>query len=400
MKAAGAEARWAAGQFPFPTMTPGVRRLAFGDLEPVVGDRPVPVTDDDVALLVHHGLAGTARRVARTVAVELPETAFALLDVAALHAVHATMVMVRRSQPALETLTGAGVPWVVTKGPGVAGFEPAGERPFGDLDVVVAPRDFATARRLLGSLGFEERTESRQPWSLFDRHCREAVNLRSPAGGSVDLHHHVPPWRWTRRLTADLLLAHPQTVTVAGVALPVASPEVNLLVCALHTVSDRNAPGSGLRVWRDVLVLAHRVDAADAVALARRVGLDGWLRWVLGRYPERLQPRHLLDRLDGAGSRRAGPRGLDRWTTVRPLLSPTVAHALRLPTANALLYGGGLLTPSRAFLDDRFPGHVRPYRAWWRHLRATWRHPEGGRWRGGVAMPSLRPGTEAKQETS
>ena len=206
--------------------------------------------------------------------------------------------IVRRGAEILEMLDHAGIPYVVTKGPGVAACYPLiTDRPFSDLDILVTASDFRQAHSIIGRAGYEEDAVSRQPWGYFDRWCREAINLKRSDGGSVDLHHHIPPWLWGKGLLFAGILERSRVRRLFGVDLRVASAEDNLLVTALHVVSDRNRPGQTLLTWRDVAQLAKVADPTVASDLAQRAGLAGWLLAILRALPAPLQPGALVSSL-------------------------------------------------------------------------------------------------------
>jgi hypothetical protein len=174
----------------------------------------------------------------------------------------------------------------VTKGPGIA-LEGAtvADRAYIDLDVLVEPVHFNAARCALSSVGYKEEIRSVQPWRSFDQYCREAINLRTEGGGSIDLHHRVAPWYWSTGLSRNLLRAAVRPTDVFGLQLPLVSAEHNLLVAALH--SDKNHTGQTYRAWRDLLVLARRCCVDSVVKqLAKRDYTNGW-RGSLAAYRQR-----------------------------------------------------------------------------------------------------------------
>ncbi len=108
-----------------------------------------------------------------------------------------TLGVVAGTIPVIRAMSERGIPFAISKGPGIAlAYPNANERPFGDIDVLVPKRHFLSAQRLLASHAYTKDIRNVTPWSWFDRRCQEAVNMRGPDGGSIDLHHHVPPWLW------------------------------------------------------------------------------------------------------------------------------------------------------------------------------------------------------------
>ena len=267
---------------------------------------------------------------------------------------------------AVAALRAHGISCAVSKGPGIARTYPlATDRVFCDLDVIVAPASFARAHRVLSDLGFAEELRSRQPWAYFDRWCREGVNLRSAVGGSVDLHHHVPPWRWGRALEAKALIDRAVDVTVNGVTLPCLSAEDNLLVAALHVVSDRNNPGATLMIWRDIVQLAHAADPARIADRAHATGLNGWLAAVLDALPPSVRPHELAAEI--RPGRLRDPARLGALLASPPPRARR-AQTLRLPVPGAIAFAAGMAVPRRRFLTEKFPSDDAPYARWWRDL--------------------------------
>ncbi|HEY4929207.1 MAG TPA: nucleotidyltransferase family protein [Acidimicrobiales bacterium] len=336
----------------------------FADHGPIPSENAWLVEGPEV---IGHGLAGVARRLIHERSLTVPPDITRAIQEAQFEELTMSALAVNRSQAGLAALEAAGVHYAVTKGPGIAILGRAvSDRPYVDLDVVVDPADFGEARNVLARGGFTEREETRQPWSTFDRHCREAVNLRTPIGGSIDLHHRVSPWFWSGELSRAVLAASVPRTGVFGVELPLASPVHNLLACALHVVSDKGRPGQTVRVWRDLVVLVAACDVDEVVQAAAATGLVEWLAWILGCLPVDVRPRELMAKLDG----QAGDvRGRFRLTKLMPPgigANPLLGHAFRLPVPNAALYVAGMLMPSPTFLRHRYPDRGQRYLTWWR----------------------------------
>jgi hypothetical protein len=317
-------------------------------------------------ILGEQRLAATARRFARDRNIELPDEVSSFLLDAEFAWAAVTIDAVESSALALAALRDEGIEFAITKGPGIARFQQRfQERPYSDLDVIVRPGDFRGAYHVLRSIGFAEEQKNRQPWPIFNRYCREAINLRTDAGGSLDLHHRIPPWYWGTGLDAGRLLAEAATQSVRGVDLPCVSARHNLLISALHIFSDRNRPGQSLLVWRDLLTMISVCPAHEVVAEALEVGLAGWLRWMIRYLPAERNCAALLDALDGADTKVKGRRRLQ--LLMPPALGSRhlIGQALRLPAANGALYLAGMVVPSPSFLGERFPDERRRYRRWW-----------------------------------
>jgi hypothetical protein len=351
----------------FPKLTAVVEAVLFVDFaEPSEEMLRSAWTNNDLEVIARQRLASLALRMVRTHSLDLPRSYVAALRTASFAASSKTFALTQASARALAALGSTKIPFVVSKGPGVALVcRSLSDRPFTDLDVLVAPADFGRALREMAALGYVEEPQSRPPWPWFCRYCMEAVNLRNPDGGSIDLHHHVPPWLWARELDSKLLIAAGEMRHFSGSDLPLLPPVYNLLVTALHVVSDHDRPGQTLMAWRDVVTLAHASSARDVVAAAEVSGLVGWLRWIIGELPDKVRPTGLWGILE---SSEAQPSSAFR---LRRLLSPAfssrhaVGHALRLPLANSSCYLAGMVVPSRKFLGAKLAKPTLPYFRWW-----------------------------------
>ena len=270
--------------------------------------------------------------------------------------------VVATGRETVELLADQGFAVAVSKGPGIAACYPvAHTRPFSDLDLLVEPARFPTALALLRDRGWAEADRNVQPRAYFDLRCREAVNLERGPGESIDLHHHVPPWLWSTGIQLPALVARAEVTD----GLPLLTPADNLLVAALHTVSDKNKPGKTLIIWRDLALLARRGPVADAVARAAETGLSGWLRAVLSALPAPVRPHDLIAALPNAPLPR--PRRLA--LALAPATGERTVGAtqlLRLPVVNSAAYFAGMLAPSSQFLARKYPADRHPYLTWLR----------------------------------
>lgn len=348
----------------FPKLGPAATATLLADF----ATSPDPSADDwrsELSTIVDHRLAATAIRVIRERALEIDPEAHRALQESAFAWAGRMQIVALNSSAALEQLERSGIRFAVTKGPTIARFYPSVmERPFVDLDVLVRPIDFWQAIRVLRELGYEEPSESLMPWPFLNRHGREAVNLGHPSRGSIDLHHHVPPWLWSGSV-AQLVVDDPEYITACGIRMPAASAEQDLLIAALHVVSDKNRPGQSLIPWRDLLVLSRACDARSVVEMASAAGLTGWLRSMLGALPMSVRPTALIEALSENPA--ASPSG---WRLRHLLKGHAGGHVafsqpLRLPAPNAAAWLGGMMLPSPAFLRRHLPSTRHRYRAWY-----------------------------------
>jgi hypothetical protein len=280
-----------------------------------------------------------------------------------------SLVVVKGSEVS-TTLQAAGIPNVAVKGPTIAATYPSWQdRPFADLDLYVSVDQFREAVALCQSRGMVEDDVNRQPRQWIDWTCREALNLVGGSGVSIDLHHHVPPWFWGRDLRGTDLISRGKPFEMLGHTLTGAPPEDNLLIAALHVVSDKNAPGATLMIWRDLAQLSLTVDVDVVVRRASDVGLAGWLLGVLQQLPAKVQPSDLVRALRTVPLRLRGRRRLELVLSDR--LSPAgvvATQSLRLPAWRAAAFTAGMLFPSRDFLDKSLPDARYRRIEWWTHV--------------------------------
>jgi hypothetical protein len=354
----------------FPALDPLIKAVLLHDFQASPAFGPGDWERASPAVCVN-GLAAVALRMIRESGGNIPTAVLQQLRTSAFEVSARNLKIVAAGQEALDRLDAAAIDYVITKGPGLAAASRhAHERPYSDLDIVVSKERFEPARALFEGLGYVESGSSRQSWAALDRIAREAVNLRDGRGGSVDLHHHIPPWIWGRTLTFDRLRRAAVRVDVGGTSLWCASAEGNFIVVALHLVSDRNRPGATLMIWRDLLVLAEVCRPEILQRLARDLGLTGWLQWVLTRFPAEIYAAHLRHLLEPQVHRQPIPAA----RRLRLLLPPhigskhLVSQPLRLPAWRGALYCLGGIVPSRSFLlaQGLEPDGGRRYLTWWK----------------------------------
>jgi hypothetical protein len=352
----------------FPTIGPATIASLFHGVEGAPQAPADPsVWDEELTAITAQRLSGLALSAARGRGVALRAETESNLREAQLATAARALAVESAALEVIAVLEGRRVPVVVTKGPGIADVYPQRtQRPYGDIDVLVPPERFETAMRALHAAGFSAYFRDGEPRGYFDRHCREGVNLVRDDGGSIDLHHHVPPWVWGDRLTFAELRPSSHELEVAGGRIRVADPMHNLLIAALQVISDRREePGHKLLIWRDVVSLADVCDPAAVARFARRVGLDWYLAFVLRQLPAFVRPVGLSQEL---GQPKTPVGDLLR---LRLLVPPgigsrhQIAQVFRLPIPNATAFLAGYLVPSSRFLERRF-GSRLAYRAWWR----------------------------------
>ena len=143
----------------------------------------------------------------------------------------------------------------------------------------------------------QEPTALADPEQVLSRGSEPPKQLRR----FLDVHHRIPPWYWGEGIKfADVQNGAENIVVSGGGELPCASSVDNLLISALHIVSDKNHPGWNLMAWRDFIQLAHTADPFQVVKRARESHLCGWINWIIEQYPPPLRPTGLVHVCAGA----------------------------------------------------------------------------------------------------
>lgn len=129
------------------------------------------------------------------------------------------------------------IPVAIFKGPLLAqmAYGEISLRQAGDIDLLIARRDFTQARLLLESLGYEmtPRLTAAQLASHLNNHC-EIQFMRDEWLTVVDLHWDLAPRSFVFGLKADEVMSRLQTVSLAGTAVETFGAEDLLLYQAMH----------------------------------------------------------------------------------------------------------------------------------------------------------------------
>ena len=183
----------------------------------------------------------------------------------------------------------AGLSWVAMKGPVVAAllYASAGDRTYGDLDLLVDRRDFPKAVQVLEDLGYAHDIHN---WALAEQMLAGQVGLAT-ATVHVDLHWHLHYSEEDRRPFAfpiEAMIERGRRVAVSGVDTPTLDPIDTLLTLAFHAA---RSDGHRLMWFKDVerSVVVDRPDFDELVQRARAYRCGGPVGLILNR------ARYLLD---------------------------------------------------------------------------------------------------------
>jgi hypothetical protein len=209
-----------------------------------------------------------------------------------------------------SALQAAGIDCLLLKGPAMARRlypDAAACRNYGDIDLLVAPRHYEAAGRVLAALGFTDRSPSIRA-SEAARLPARAWRRDGAAHVTIDLHrgfHHVTD----RSAWWDRLTLHREVLELEGQAVAIPDRVGCAVIAALHA-AKRTSPDKPLedlgrairlfddKVWREAALVAGSVGARDAfaaalcrvnagAALAARLGLTvtdpvAWFRATAG----------------------------------------------------------------------------------------------------------------------
>jgi hypothetical protein len=320
---------------------------------------------EEAEFIVGEGLAGIAFQLARNVPGADPATVEWLRRVT-FETQLRSMAAMLAARRIFQRLNDKFIPVVVIKGPAVERYHPLHwPRTYGDVDVLVSAGDYPEVIRVCQSELFTD-PASTPPWPWFDRICKEGVNLHSHDGGNIDVHHHVPPWVFGRRLTAENVIASSSVGTLSDLKVRLASLEHSLVIASLHVLNDLWRGRSGLVSWRDIIVLLRNVGMDRAVEVFTEVGLT----WLLDLVTVSLRS-YLPEAAVPVRAAAHGPPFDIRtriavlgWDNDSTLSRHRVSFAARLPVANALAFIGGCVLPQRRYVYEYYD----TYRNYWRRL--------------------------------
>jgi Uncharacterised nucleotidyltransferase len=157
--------------------------------------------------------------------------------------------------------------WVAMKGPVVASllYPGVGDRTYGDLDLLVARRDFPRAVAILEDLGYQHDIHN---WALAEEMLAGQVGLAT-SSVHVDLHWHLHYSERDRRpftFPIDAMIDRGRRVVVSGVETPTLDPVDTLLTLAFHAA---RSDGHRLMWFKDV-ERSIAIDKPDLDELVRR----------------------------------------------------------------------------------------------------------------------------------
>jgi Uncharacterised nucleotidyltransferase len=174
-----------------------------------------------------------------------------------------------------HALAVSGIDHLFIKGPTVADWLYAlGERPFVDVDVLVAPGDLGRTLGVLAEAGYDDTIAGTAPGEAAEH--SHPLRLRDGTGVEVDVHDRFPGFGVAAADVWRMLHARRSDVVVAHVEVPAPDRSSRLLLIALHAARDgrrsakaradvERAVKQPVALWRDAVDLARRLDALPAL---------------------------------------------------------------------------------------------------------------------------------------
>ena len=304
-----------------------------------------------VAAALHHNLGAFAAAAIERGALELEQDARErLLREHAMAVLHATMLRgeLAAIEPVLAEACGAAP--ILIKGPAVADrYYPRRQlRPFVDLDLLVPADRLRIAAKALSARGFETLEEFRPGFAETFGHDLHVVR-RVGDLLLLELHWRVGDDRVGLRLDHARIAADAVRLDVEGAPVAVPSDADQLLILALHLLSDR----AKRLAWIHDLALVGAAASDDTWAAAfDDAGEELGLAWVLHRALDYARRFLLFDR-----PRPAAPGPPPPWGPLRAVeeidvyAAPHVGHLLALDWRARAGYLRTVLVPGRGGLD-------------------------------------------------
>jgi hypothetical protein len=215
-------------------------------------------------------------------------------------------------------------------------YDEPDERPDGDIDLLVAPNQFAAGRLALGKLGFRKGPAGTH---AHEEKYHEVWIRGGPLPGVVELHRTLFFLAEPPALVWERLSAGAQTIVVAGAEVSVPGAAASALIAALHAIHH----GVGYqKPQRDLERAVARVDVETwraAQVLAEELGVELPFAAGLRLAPGGLALSQQLGLPDVTGSRYFrllaitapdGATGIERLVTTRGLGARLKLLALEL----------------------------------------------------------------------
>jgi hypothetical protein len=169
------------------------------------------------------------------------------------------------------SLSDRGVRAIVLKGPALAGwlYDGPHQRPYGDVDLLVAPQTFDLAEVCLDQLGFRYPLAGARP-NEQATHAHEWVRKR-PLRAAVDLHRSLYWIRIPEAAAWEILSRDTDVIEIGGASVEVLARPARALVVALHAAQHGRDSRKPLRDLERALAVGHDGLWREAADLATQL---------------------------------------------------------------------------------------------------------------------------------
>ena len=286
----------------------------------------------------------------------------------------------------------AGVPCLHIKGPTVATWlYDEGERPWGDVDILVSPTRMDDALEVLIDSGFAYRDRGLR-WRTSEDHAltlwHDPAGVQGPSGAAeVDVHHRFQGIEADPERAFEELWRRREPATLAQLDVWFPDLTTRALLVVLNVARD---PGSGRaredlrrlvasgddRDWARAIALATRLDALESLRAGLELDPDG--RDLVARTALADVTISAVTRLRVQGSSRTALR-IEELRDLGPAAKVKAVAGWVVPSPAVIRYrdptaAGSTWRMARAYAV-RYRDGVRGLRRSWRELREVRRQP-------------------------
>jgi hypothetical protein len=292
-------------------------------------------------LAFEHGVAGSVYRVVGQLTdLDLPERTH--LAAAALQNRIDHDHINRDVRHLVQIFEPLGSPWLIVKGPAVAStlYDPPELRNAGDIDVLVAPDQFARAVALLENAGHPVDDAN---WPLVRRLTAGQLHMMLPNDTALDLHWHLlfnSDERLQFPVTTTELVRRRRSVSIAGADLFTLDSADTLIHLSFHAAKE----GGDRLGWLSDITRAAAVSDLDWDHVVSR-SLDWRMELPVGTMLQRAVreldapvPADVLERLM--------PRAWRSWMTLVDRAFPVATMTRRLGNPSSLLAKSATVAPT------------------------------------------------------
>jgi Uncharacterised nucleotidyltransferase/Coenzyme PQQ synthesis protein D (PqqD) len=228
-------------------------------------------------------------------------------------------------------LTAEGIRAVVLKGPAIGRwlYDERAPRPYGDVDLLVAPADFAATEVVLGRLGFVSWYDGPAPDGVV-HHADEWAQGFGLRRVGVDLHRRLPGIGAGPDVLWRVITAETDTLPVGDGELEIPAESMRALIVALHAAHHGRGEAKPMEDLRRALERLPLGVWSDAAELARELDAERGLGDGLMLMPPRGREVARRLRLEAA------PASAPALADADPLPRPTAGGFARLAAAKGL----------------------------------------------------------------